>query len=109
MAPDLLCTAEAEGVVLFRRLVGDLHLAPVRKETDMNWNQLRTRWPQMRFQLRHRWGRLTEEDLDVIAGQRDVFIGRVEERYSVVREEAQKRIEEWLRTLREEKILTGRA
>jgi uncharacterized protein YjbJ (UPF0337 family) len=63
----------------------------------------------MRGALRHRWGRLTEEDLDVIAGHREVFIGRVQERYSVDRMEAQQRIEEWLRTLQEEKILTGKA
>ncbi len=75
----------------------------------MDWNRLQDKWPQMRGQLRHRWGRLTEDDLDVIAGHRDVFIGRVEERYSIDREEAQRRIEEWLHTLQEEKILTGRA
>jgi uncharacterized protein YjbJ (UPF0337 family) len=63
----------------------------------------------MRGPLRHRWGRLTEDDLDVIAGHRDVFIGRVLERYSIDRAEAQARIEEWLRTLQEEKILTGKA
>jgi uncharacterized protein YjbJ (UPF0337 family) len=75
----------------------------------MDWNGLQSKWPVMRGQLRHRWGRLTEDDLDVIAGHRSVFIGRVEERYCVDREEAQRRIEEWLRTLSEEKILTGRA
>jgi uncharacterized protein YjbJ (UPF0337 family) len=63
----------------------------------------------MRGQLRHRWGRLTEGDLDVIAGHGDTFIGRVQERYSIDREEAQRRIEEWMRTLSEEKVLTGRA
>jgi uncharacterized protein YjbJ (UPF0337 family) len=63
----------------------------------------------MRGSLRHRWGRLTEDDLDVIAGHRDIFISRVEERYSVDRVEAQQRIEEWLLTLQEEKILTGKA
>ena len=75
----------------------------------MNWDQLRARWPNMRGPLRHRWGRLTEGDLDVIAGNRDVFIGRVQERYEVDRVEAQKRIEEWLRTLEEQRILTGKA
>jgi len=74
----------------------------------MDWDRLQEKWPQMRGQLRRRWGRLTEDDLDVIAGHREVFIGRVQERYSVDREEAQRRIEEWLRTVREEKILTGR-
>jgi len=74
----------------------------------MDWDRLQTMWPQMRGPLRNRWGRLTEDDLDVIDGHRDTFIGRVQERYSVDREEAQRRIEEWLRTVREEKILTGR-
>ena len=75
----------------------------------MTWNQMQTRWPQMRGSLRHRWGRLTEDDLDVIAGDRDIFIGRVQERYSVPREEARQRVEEWMRTLEEQKVLTGRA
>jgi uncharacterized protein YjbJ (UPF0337 family) len=79
------------------------------KECEMDWEQLQARWPQMREALRHRWGRLTEDDMDVIAGHREVFIGRVAERYSVDREEAQRRIEEWMRTLREEKIRAGRA
>lgn len=70
---------------------------------------MQAKWPQMRGQLRHRWGRLTEDDLDVIGGHRDVFIGRVQERYSVDRVEARNRIEEWLHTLQEEKVLTGRA
>jgi uncharacterized protein YjbJ (UPF0337 family) len=75
----------------------------------MDWDRLQVKWPYMRNQLRHRWGRLTEDDLDVIAGHRDVFIGRVQERYSVDRVEARNRIEEWLRALQEEKTLTGRA
>ena len=75
----------------------------------MTWDQVGGKWPQMRGSLRHRWGRLTEEDLDVIAGKKEIFIGRVQERYSISREEARQRIEEWLQPLQEEKVLTGRA
>ena len=75
----------------------------------MSWDQVQSRWLQMRGSLRHRWGRLTEDDLDVIAGDRDIFIGRVQERYSISREEARQRIEEWLQPLQEQKVLTGRA
>lgn len=74
----------------------------------MNWDRLQANWQQMRGPLRHRWGRLTEDDLDVIAGQRDIFVGRVRERYSIDTEEARQRIEEWLRMLQEEKVLTGK-
>ena len=74
----------------------------------MDWDRLQAKWPQMRGALRHRWGRLTEDDLDMIAGHRESFISRVQERYSIPRLEAQQRIEEWLWTLQDEKILTGR-
>jgi uncharacterized protein YjbJ (UPF0337 family) len=79
------------------------------KGIAMDWDELQAKWPQMRGPLRHRWGRLTEDDLDVIGGHRDIFIGRVRERYSLDRAEAQQRIEEWLRTLQEQKVLTGRS
>jgi uncharacterized protein YjbJ (UPF0337 family) len=74
----------------------------------MNWNDLQAKWTQMRGALRHRWGRLTEDDLDVIAGHRDIFISRVQERYSVDRAEAEQRIVEWMRTLQEQRVLTGK-
>jgi uncharacterized protein YjbJ (UPF0337 family) len=83
--------------------------ALVRKETEVTWDQVGQKWTQMRGSLRHRWGRLTEEDLDVIAGKKEIFIGRVQERYSISREEARQRIEEWLQPLQEQKVLTGRA
>jgi uncharacterized protein YjbJ (UPF0337 family) len=75
----------------------------------VTWDQVQGKWLQMRGSLRHRWGRLTEDDLDVIAGDRDIFIGRVQERYSISRDEARQRIEEWLQPLQEQKVLTGRA
>lgn len=74
----------------------------------MTWDLLQNRWTQMRGSLRHRWGRLTEDDLDVIAGHRDIFISRVQERYSISKQEAEQRIEEWLHTLQEQKVVTGR-
>jgi len=74
----------------------------------VDWDQLQAKWLQMRGALRHRWGWLTEDDLDLIAGHRDIFISRVQERYSVHRSEAQQRIEEWLWTIQDEKTLSGK-
>jgi uncharacterized protein YjbJ (UPF0337 family) len=65
----------------------------------MNWDQLQGKWKQMRGSLRRQWGRLTEDDLEVIAGNRDVLIGRVQERYGIAREEAENRIDQWLHSL----------
>ncbi len=74
----------------------------------MDWDALQYRWTRMRPSLRHRWGRLSEDDLDAIAGNREVFISIVQDRYSLSKGEARQRIEEWLQSLQEERVLTGR-
>jgi len=59
--------------------------------------------------LRQQWGRLTDDDLAVIAGNRDAFVGRVQERYGIAKEEAENRIEKWLRFLAETDAAHGAA
>jgi len=54
---------------------------------------------------------LTDDDLTMIAGNREKFVGKLQERYGLVKEEAQKRTDEWAKALREEqrqeRTLTG--
>ena len=67
----------------------------------MNWDQVAGKWKQFKGSARQHWGKLTDDDLDQIAGNREKFVGIVQERYGIAREEAQKRTDEWLATLRE--------
>jgi uncharacterized protein YjbJ (UPF0337 family) len=64
----------------------------------MNWNQVEGKWKQMKGSIREHWGKLTDDDLDQIAGHRDKFIGKIQERYGIAQEEAQRRADEWMRT-----------
>jgi uncharacterized protein YjbJ (UPF0337 family) len=64
----------------------------------MNWDQVEGKWKQMRGSMKQKWGKLTDDDLDYIAGSRDKFIGRLQERYGVNKEEAQKQADQWLKT-----------
>ena len=66
----------------------------------MNWDQIAGNWKQMKGSLRERWGKLTDDDLTVIAGQRDKLVGKVQERYGIAREEAQKMADEWAEHLK---------
>lgn len=59
----------------------------------MNWDQVEGKWKQMKGSVKQQWGKLTDDDLDVIAGQRDKLIGKVQERYGITKEEAQKQVE----------------
>lgn len=67
----------------------------------MNWDQMEGKWKQMKGSVKEHWGKLTDDDLDVIAGKRDRLVGRVQERYGISREEAQRRADEWFKTLPE--------
>jgi uncharacterized protein YjbJ (UPF0337 family) len=63
----------------------------------MNWDQVEGKWKQMKGSLKEKWGKLTDDDLDQIAGNRDKLVGKLQERYGIAKEEAQKRSDEWLR------------
>jgi uncharacterized protein YjbJ (UPF0337 family) len=49
----------------------------------------------MKGSLKQQWGKLTDDDLDVIAGQREKLIGKLQERYGYAKEEAQKKADDW--------------
>lgn len=62
----------------------------------MNSDELQGKWKQLRGAARQQFGKLTDDDLEMIAGQRDRLIGKLQERYGYLREEAQKKADEWL-------------
>jgi len=75
----------------------------------MNSDQMAGKWKQMKGAVKTKWGKLTDDDLDVIAGQKDQLVGRIQERYGIAREEAQRQVDDWSRTQSEqEKYQTDR-
>ena len=76
----------------------------------MNWDRVEGQWKQMKGSVKEKWGKLTDDDLNQIAGKRDQFIGKLQERYGIARDEAERRANEWLKTQREtEPVGTTRA
>ena len=68
----------------------------------MNWEQIQGQWKQLKGKLKMKWGRLTDDDLEFIAGQKDVLVGKIQERYGLKKEEALHQVEEWNSTLSKE-------
>ena len=62
----------------------------------MNWDQLEGSWKQFRGSVREKWGKLTDDDLDVIAGKRDKLAGQLQKQYGFTKEKAEKEIDEFL-------------
>lgn len=61
----------------------------------MNWDTIAGNWKQMKGSLRERWGKLTDDELDQLGGQRDKLIGKIQERYGCARDDAEKQVREW--------------
>lgn len=59
----------------------------------MNWEQMRGNWEQAKGEIKLRWGKLTDDDLVMIAGERDKLVGRLQEAYGIGKEEAERRVD----------------
>lgn len=71
----------------------------------MNWDQIKGKWKQMSGSARTRWGKLTDDDLDVVAGHRDQLVGRIQERYGIKKELAEREVDDWSRNMGEDNEL----
>lgn len=67
----------------------------------MNWDQIKGNWNEFKGEIKERWGKLTDDDLDIIEGRRDQLIGQLQKRYGIAREEAEKEVEQYLNGSRE--------
>lgn len=64
----------------------------------MNWDVIEGKWKQIKGEVRGQWGKLTDDDLDLVAGKRDALIGKVQERYGHTRDEAERDVDDWIKT-----------
>jgi uncharacterized protein YjbJ (UPF0337 family) len=66
----------------------------------MNWDQIAGNWKQVKGVVREKWGKLTDDDVDVIAGKRDILLGKIQERHGIAREEAEKELKDFEASLK---------
>jgi hypothetical protein len=65
---------------------------------DTSWQAIRSNWPQARADLLHRFGRLTEADVDSTHGQRITLLARIQDRYGLSNERADAMLADWQRS-----------
>ncbi len=61
----------------------------------MNWDQIEGNWKQLKGAAKDNWGKLTDDDLDRAAGNRDKLAGCIQEKYGIAREEAEREVDDW--------------
>ena len=68
----------------------------------MNWDQIKGDWKQLSYKLKEKWGKLTDDQFDVIAGKREQLVGRIQEKYGIAKEDAEKQVDQFAASLKEE-------
>lgn len=61
----------------------------------MAWTDLKGGWTRLRGHARVQWGKLTDDQLDVIEGRRDLLLGKLQEAYGLSAEEADRQVRAW--------------
>lgn len=65
----------------------------------MNWDQVKGNWKQFQGRAQQTWGKLTDDDLQRIEGEHTELVGKIQERYGIAKEEAERQVDNWMRNL----------
>lgn len=66
--------------------------------TEVYWALVEAKWNRYQGMIQSRWGRLTDEDLTSLEGDRDKLLARLQELYELSREEAEEELDDFLET-----------
>jgi uncharacterized protein YjbJ (UPF0337 family) len=70
------------------------------EEMTMDWNRIEGNWKQFKGAAKEKWGKLTDDDLNVIEGRREQLEGKLQQRYGFAKDQIHKDVDDWFRTLR---------
>jgi uncharacterized protein YjbJ (UPF0337 family) len=63
----------------------------------MAWDRIEGNWREFKGKARKQWGKLTDDDLEVVAGRQEELAGRIQQRYGIEKDEAHRQIAEWMK------------
>lgn len=68
---------------------------------NLNWDTVRGNWKQVKGEVKRKWGKLTDDDMLQLEGNREKLVGKIQERYGLTKEVAERQVEDWARGLPE--------
>ena len=63
----------------------------------MNWDRIEGNWKQFKGKAKQQWSKLTDDELDAIAGSREVLSGKIQEQYGISKEQAEQELADFER------------
>ncbi len=64
------------------------------------WDRIAGNWKQVKGEIRKQWGDLTDDEVEMIAGERDKLAGKIQERYGIAKDDANRQIDKWANNLK---------
>jgi uncharacterized protein YjbJ (UPF0337 family) len=74
----------------------------------MNWDRIEGNWKQVTGRAKVQWGKLTSDDFDIIAGRREELAGKIQERYGIAKDAADKQVNDWVKQADESWFAKGK-
>lgn len=65
----------------------------------MNWDVIEGKWAQLKGHVRSKWAKLTDDDMTMLGGKKDTLVGKLQERYGLMKDDAEREIDEWVASL----------
>ena len=65
----------------------------------MNWDTIEGQWKQFKGRAKQAWSKLTDDDLANLNGKREQLAGKIQERYGMKKDEAERAIDDWVKRL----------
>jgi uncharacterized protein YjbJ (UPF0337 family) len=72
----------------------------LKRRMTMDWNRVEGNWKQFKGAAKEKWGKLTDDDLDVIEGRREQLEGKLQQRYGFAKDQIHKDVDDWFKTLK---------
>jgi uncharacterized protein YjbJ (UPF0337 family) len=66
----------------------------------MNWDQIEGQWKQLGGQVKSKWAKLTDDDIGTLHAKKDELVGKIQERYGVMKDEAERQVDQWIKELK---------
>lgn len=67
----------------------------------MNWDRIKGNWKQFTGRAKQQWSKLTDDDWQVIAGKREELVGKLQERYAIAKDDAERQLSAFERSYEE--------
>jgi len=64
----------------------------------VNWDEIKGKWHQFQGSIRAKWGELTDDEIAEMDGNREKMVGKIQEKYGVAKDEAEKQVDEWTKS-----------